>query len=268
MPESIFVADGDGFMPTDFARGPWSPAAQHGGAPAALMARAIERFDGGDAMVVTRLTIELLRPVPIAPLSVRTRMVRPGKKVQLVEASLASKETDVARCTGLRIRRADLPLTRRIAEVAAPAGPLTAEPYLPSRDAMVSYSGFHRDGVEHRFVAGGFNQLGPATDWIRLRVPLIAGEETSAVCRVAAAADFGNGISGVLSRDDGYTFINPDLTIYLHRYPVGEWVCLQARTDIAPQGVGMAESLLFDERGTIGRSVQSLIIERVAAPSA
>jgi hypothetical protein len=264
MPESIFVAAGEGFMPTDFARGPWTPAAQHGGAPAALLARAVERFDGGGAMVVARLTIELLRPVPIAPLSVRTRMVRPGKKVQLVEASLTAADTEVARCTGLRMRRAELPLSRRIAEIEVPPGPMTGEPHLPAWDPMVSYTAFHRDGVEHRFVAGGFSELGPATDWIRLRVPLIAGEETSPLCRVAAAADFGNGISAALSRGDGYTFINPDLTIYLHRYPVSEWVCLQARTDVAPVGVGMAESLLFDERGSIGRSVQSLFIDRVA----
>lgn len=263
MPDSIFVADGDVFIPTDFARGPWTPSAQHGGAPSGLLARAIERCEGGAGMVVARLTIELLRPVPLAPLAVRTRVLRPGKKVQLIEAVLAAGDTDVARCTGLRIRRAEIPDRPRIAEIGPPPGPATGVARAPAWAATVSYAAFHRDGVEHRFVAGGFDAIGPATDWIRLRVPLVAGEETSPLCRVAAAADFGNGISAVFSRADGYTFVNPDLTIYLHRYPIGEWVCLQARTDVAPTGVGMAESLLFDERGPIGRAVQSLIIERV-----
>ena len=121
---------------------------------------------------------------------------------------------------------------------------------------------FHSHAVEHRFVAGGFERPGPATDWIRLRVPVVAGEAPSPLARVAAAADFGNGVSWVLSRLAGYRFINPDLTVYLSRMPVGEWVCLEAVTAVEPHGIGMAESRLWDERGPIGRSVQSLLLER------
>lgn len=109
---------------------------------------------------------------------------------------------------------------------------------------------------------GSFEEPGPATAWIRLRVPLVAGEAISPLCRVATAADFGNGISWVLNRRDGYRFINPDLTIYLHRHPAGEWVGLESVTLPEPFGVGMAESRLYDERGPLGRSVQSLLIER------
>src|SRR5438128_2083518 len=87
-----------------------------------------------------------------------------------------------------------------------------------------------------------------------------AGEPTSPLCRVAAAADFGNGISWVLSRLEGYTFINPDLTIYLHRMPAGEWVCLEAATWPSPDGIGFCESRLWDERGLIGRALQSLLL--------
>src|SRR6185436_3410071 len=107
MADSVFVLDGELVVPTVLARGPWTPEAQHGGAPAALLARAVERFEGGDAMVVVRVTVELLRPVPIAPLRVMTRLSRPGKKVQIVEASLVVAEggTEVARASGLRIRR-------------------------------------------------------------------------------------------------------------------------------------------------------------------
>src|SRR6516165_10340228 len=110
MADAIFTPQGDLFLPSDLARGPWSPDAQHGGAPAALLARAVERFDGGAATFVARLTIELLRPVPIAPLEVRARFARPGKKVQIVEASLLAGDSEVARCSALRMRRDAVPL--------------------------------------------------------------------------------------------------------------------------------------------------------------
>jgi hypothetical protein len=264
MTDSVFILDGDRVVPTGLARGPWTKDAQHGGAPAALLARTIERFDGGDAMLVVRVTVELLRPVPIEPLRLVTRLARPGKKVQLVEASLvvAATGVEVVRATGLRLRRG---------EVALPAGtPATGRPPLPAAGVVsrppwagqVQYEAFHSGAIEMLFVAGSFGAPGPATAWIRLRVPLVAGEPTSPLARVAAAADFGNGISWVLSRSDGYRFINPDLTIYLHRHPVGEWIAIESTTLPEPLGVGLAESRLYDEQGPIGRSVQSLLIER------
>jgi Acyl-CoA thioesterase C-terminal domain/Acyl-CoA thioesterase N-terminal domain len=263
MPDAIFARRGALYLPSELARGPWTPDAQHGGAPAALLARLVERFDGGEAMVVARLTVELLRPVPLTPLAVRTRFVRSGRKVQLVEASLLSGETEVARCTGLRIRRAAIALPPDLPRPAQPPAPATGVSSMPPWAASAGYRAFHNAGVEHRFVAGSFDQPGPATDWIRLRVPLVEGEDTSPLSRVAAAADFGNGVSRTLSRNDGFSFINPDLTIYLHRYPASEWVCLDAVTHVGPYGVGLSESLVFDEQGPIGRSAQSLLIDRV-----
>ncbi|MEW6267685.1 MAG: thioesterase family protein, partial [Thermodesulfobacteriota bacterium] len=211
---------------------------------------------------VARLTIELLRPVPLSPLAIRAAFERPGRKVQLVRASLFAGETEVARATGLRLRRAPLPVPHDLPSPLPPPGPNSGHASLPPWAEQVQYEAFHSRAVEHRFVAGSFLEAGPATDWIRLRVPLVAGEEISPLCRVAAAADFGNGVSWVLSRNDGWAFINPDLTIYLHRYPEGEWVCLDAVTLAGSQGAGIAESRLFDERGVIGRSVQSLLLER------
>jgi hypothetical protein len=263
MPDSVFIEQDHLFLPTELARGPWNPQAQHGGAPAALLARALERFDGGGAMLVTRLTIELLRPVPIAPLRLETALLRPGKKVQLVRASLFAEETEVARCTGLRLRRAPIALPADLPVTPLPPPPASGRDSAPLGSSSIGYAGFHNRAVEHRFVAGGFEQAGPATDWIRLRVPLIAGEETSPLCSVAAACDFGNGVSRVLNPLDGYQFINPDLTIYLYRKPHGEWVCLDAVTHVAPEGVGMAESRVFDEAGLLGRAVQSLLLEKM-----
>jgi hypothetical protein len=261
MSDAIFMTDGERFIPTDLARGPWTPEAQHGGPPAALLARAVERFGGGESMLVARLTIELLRPVPIAPLTIATGWGRPGRKVQLVTASLFSGNTEVARATGLRIRRAEIPLPAGLVHLAPPPGP-NSEGF--SSPGFLDYPAFHSLAVEHRFVGGSFALPGPATDWVRLRVPLVEGEETSSLCRVAAVADFGNGISWVLNRGDGYRFINPDLTVYLHRLPVSEWVCLDAVTHVQANGVGVAESTLYDENGVIGRALQSLLVEHEA----
>ncbi len=263
MPDALFERDGARFVPSELCRGPWSPEAQHGGPPAALLARSAECFEGGEEMQVARLTVELLRPVPLVPLTVAARWARPGRKVQIVEASLRAGDSEVARALGLRLRRVPLALPPGAErDPSPPPGPGRGAETLPPWGDGIVRPAFHADAVEHRFVAGGFDQPGPATDWIRLRVPVVAGEPTSPLCRVAAAADFGNGISWVLSRLEGYTFINPDLTIYLHRMPAGEWVCLEAATWPSRDGVGLCESRLWDERGLIGCALQSLLLGR------
>jgi len=262
--DALFEPDGDRFLPSELTRGPWSPDAQHGGPPAALLARCVERFEGADAMHVARLTTELLRPVPLSPLTVETRLIRPGRNVQLIQASLFAGESEVARTCGLRIRRSEIDMPKECAEPAPPAGPETLKrsfSTLPGGSQV--HVAFHSHAVEHRFLSGAFDQPGAAIDWIRLTVPLVAGEATSPAARVAATADFGNGVSWVLPRTEGYTFINPDLTIYLYRLPVGEWICLEAATYAEPHGIGLAESRLWDESGAIGRSLQSLLLGRM-----
>ena len=159
--------------------------------------------------------------------------------------------------TGLRIRQAAVPLPPGL-----PMEPVVAPPPEQGTDAArldEFLEGFHTHGVEHRYVRGQLATAGPATDWIRLRVPLLEGEEPSPLIRVCAAADFGNGVSQILPKS--YTFINPDLTIYLHRYPRGEWVCIDAVTRVEDNGIGFAESRLLDRDGPIGRALQSLIVE-------
>jgi hypothetical protein len=260
MADALFEPDGDRFVPTVLARGPWSPDALHGGPPAALLARCVERVEAGRDMLVARLTVELLRPVPVAPLAVESRMLRPGRKVQLVGASLHAGDVEVARVTALRIRTIALPVPPGLAATSPPPGPATSEPSPPPWN--LDYEAFHNCATEHRFVAGGFDRPGPARDWVRLRVPLVAGEDTSALARVAAAADFGNGVSWTLPRGEGWQFVNPDLTVALHRLPDGEWVCLEAVTFVESSGVGQAESVLWDEHGRIGRAVQSLLLDR------
>lgn len=271
----LFVRDGERYLPTPLARGPWTPDATHGGPPAALLGRAIERFEEGvpasasnsdhprgtvrpsGPMFVSRITLELLRPVPFTPLELRVRCVRPGRKVQLIEASLHTDKHEVARAVGLRIRKQDIQLPDDLP--MQPIVELPPEQGVPVKALAAFHEGFHTHGVEHSFVRGQLATPGPATDWIRLRVPILEGESPSALERVCAAADFGNGVSQILP--GAYTFINPDLTIYLHRYPIGEWVCLDSVTRVESHGVGVAESRLLDRAGALGRALQSLIVE-------
>lgn len=259
-PGSLFEPAEGGWLPTAFARGPWTPDALHGGPVAALLARAAEGAGGNDvAWLPARLTVELLRPVPLAPLAVSASVVRPGRKVQLVDAEIRTADgTLVASARLLRVRDADLSGVPVTTGVEPPQGPAS----LPrSTPASGEHEAFHSHGVEHRFADGIFGEPGPATDWIRLRVPVVPDEAPSALQRVAAAADFGNGISGVATFDE-MLFINPDLTIHLHRPPAGEWVCLEAVTWMEDRGLALAESRLWDERGPLGRSLQSLLVER------
>jgi hypothetical protein len=257
--DAIYLPDGpERFAPTELARGPWDPGAQHGGAPAALIARAVERADGAVPMDVVRITYELLRPVPLAPLDLRTRIVRPGRRVQLVEACLHADDQEVVRATALRIRSEQVPAPPPEAEPPPHVGPADSAPiHMPAFERGPTM--FARDGMEVRFAAGAFADVGPAFAWFRLRVPLVAGEAPSPLQRLAAAGDFGNGIATAVSWAT-HVFINPDLTLYVERLPQGEWVGLDARTRIGGAGTGVSDSALYDERGRVGRAQQGLYV--------
>jgi hypothetical protein len=258
--DALFEHDGSGLIPTDLARGPWSPDALHGGPTAAIVARAIEQHLAGQEMdwAVTRITLDLLRPVPVEPLVVSARTVRPGRKVMLVEASVAAGAVEVARGAALAERRHPVEWPP-LAPSPAPPRPEDVVTLQPPRqdDEWVS---FHNSAVEMRWAVGRWGEPGPAVVWIRLTVPVVAGEQPTPLMRAAAAADFGNGISMELDYTQ-WRFINPDLSLHLARLPVGEWICLDARTVIGTDGAGLAESQLSDGQGVFGRAVQSLLIE-------
>ncbi len=265
MVETFYVPDGDRVVPTELTRGPWDPGAQHAGPPAALLGRAVERWGERSGMRVARTTFEILRPVPIAPLELTTTLLRGGRNVELVGASLTTQGSEVMRVVAVRIRMTPLHLPDGEPPArpsAAPPGPEHGEPlpFFPTAWDV----GYHT-AMEWRFVEGSFLEPGPATVWLRMRHPLLPGEEPSALQRVLIAADSGNGVSAVLDWRR-WLFINTDLTVHLHRQPVGAWICLQARTTVDPAGMGLAESVIHDREGPVARGLQSLFVaERPAA---
>jgi hypothetical protein len=255
----VFEGSDGRFVASEAARGPWNPGAQHGGAPAALLMRAFEQLPSVDGLAIARVTYELLRPAPIGPVEVRAEVVRPGGRVQLLEAVMVADGVEVVRARALRVRRAQAPAVAGDGGAdgdGPPAGgPDEGRPFefeLPFRPM------FAPDSVEIRFVVGSWGQS-PCTAWFRLHRPLVSGETPSPLQHLAAAGDFGNGISATLSWNE-YLFINPDLTLYVEREPVGEWICLHSETRIADGGIGIAESVLFDERGRVGRATQALLV--------
>ena len=263
------------WIPTEYARGPWDPSHCHGGPTSALLARAAERTREADDPVdwqIARITIELVRGVPVGrPLDLVTEIERPGRKVSLVAARLLDDGTEVARMRSLRIRRQDMDLPehpRADDELRGEPGAgraVTSEWEFDGGENLVA---FHTHGCEHRFVEGGWDEFGPSALWIRLAVAVVPGETPTGVQRAAAAADFGNGVSGAVSADD-FTYINPDLTMHLARPPVGEWIGMVTHSVYGSArestGAGYAESALYDGDGRLGRSVQSLIVQPARA---
>lgn len=257
---ALFEPSADGFTAQPLARGPWDARMMHGGAPAALLAREIERLDGAGDMVVTRLTVEFLGGVPLGVVETAAEVAKPGRRFQLVEATLDAGGQRLCLARAVRLRRAQIPDTARTpARDAARLPPLgQGEPFPP----WVQADGptFYPDAAEIRH-AHGEPGSGAVGAWVRLRGELVSGEDPSPLVRVAAAADFANGVSWSLPLDD-WLFVNTDLTIHLHREPEGDWIGLDARTSISEAGVGVASATLHDERGPVGLCAQSLFVER------
>jgi hypothetical protein len=263
--ESVFIAEGERFVPTELARGPWDPQALHGGAPAALIATALERHEPDPQTHLARLGFELLRPIPFAPLTVTTRTVRPGRRVQGLAAELLADVGEeraqlICRASALRVRGVPQELPELPAGAQAKGSMPGPDAGTPVRYALAPDDGvsFAATAMEMRWLDDP-RELGPARVWMRLRPSLLAGEQTSPLARLAATADFGNGVSASLPFED-FLFINADLSIHLHRPPRGEWVGIDARTLLHPGGTGLAESVLHDLDGPVGRSFQTLVV--------
>jgi hypothetical protein len=254
---AFYEHDDKGYLATELTRGPWDPGAQHAGPPAALLGRELELLPEAEDFQVCRITFEILRSVPIGLVEVEARIVRPGRRVQLLEAELRvdGEVLMLARAWRLRTAPVDLPAEA----VAIPPGPsLPREPgpstFLPSGHDV----GYH-SAMELRFTTGAFTELGPATAWLRMRHPLVAEEEPTPLQRTLIAADVGNGISAAVDFRR-FVFVNVDLTVQLERLPQGEWVCVDAVTLPRERGNATAESVLSDESGRFGRALQTLLV--------
>jgi len=264
-PEPVFIRDGTRFIPTEQARGPWDPRALHGGAPAALIASAFERHDPLDGAHIARLGFEFLRTLPFAPLRIDVRTLRPGRRVQELAAELHAESDEgellVARASALRVAAVPdelppLPPGARAQERMP--GPEEGEPLPFALNPEADEASFAATAMEMRWLNDPWAP-GPGRVWQRLRPPLVDDEPASPLARLAASADFGNGISASLPFD-GWLFINADLHLHLHRPPRGEWIGIDARTLLHAGGTGLSETVLHDLDGPVGRGFQALVV--------
>ena len=252
----IYQLDGHHVLTTPFAAGPWNATMQHGSAPSALVTYLAEQMPTASPMQVVRMTIDLLRPVPVAELTFETEVLREGRKIQLCGITLFANGVIVARATVLKIRAELQPLPPEIADPPLELpGPDSGLP-LARRAGNAFMS-----GLSTCVVRGGLMGSGPGAIWYRLDRPFIEGAATSQVMRAVVAADFSNGTSAALPFEH-WTFLNADLSVSLARPPVGDWILLDSESWIGPDGTGLAASKLADVNGYFGRAVQSLVIEK------
>jgi hypothetical protein len=274
LPPAYYLPLGDGrFDPTDATTSPWDAAAQHGGPPTALLATCLDDAFGRPAMRVARISMDFLGPVPRTALRVETRLVRPGRRTQLSEATMWAGDRPVATArvwhlaaTGAEPADADgadkdgasgADGGGGSSQVEAPADLPEPQPqrYFGDDDSW----GYGR-AAEWRMISGGFGRTTGAGDvWTRLRIPLIAGRPLDGLARFTVIADSANGLSAPKSMRDWW-FIPPGVTMHLHRYPAGEWVRLTAASDPGEDGIGLTEGTLADAFGRCGTVTQALLV--------
>ncbi|MDY6942515.1 MAG: thioesterase family protein [Pseudomonadota bacterium] len=259
--DALFKFENHQYTPTDRAVGPWDPGLLHGGATGGLFAYAVEQHLSDPAFQFARLTVDLFRPVPFAPLTTQTETLREGKRLQIIEARLLAGDKEVARARALALRTASVAVPDHAQpDTVAPPDPahipvttLMGGP-LPPSDQLPP--GMHF-ALQAKMISG-MKLRGEGAAWLRFALPIVAGTQTSPFVHVAALADFGNGL-GQLYLDGKTGCINADITLHLYRYPRGQWVCLDARARMEEHGIGAVETQLHDAEGPIGRVTQALV---------
>lgn len=255
--DAIYRIDGNDIETSPNAAGPWDPTMQHGSPPSALVTYLAEQIPAPSPMQIARVTVDLLRPVPVGPLTYQTEVLREGRKIQLCAVRLLSKGVIVVGATVLKIRIAppDLP-----DDIEHPPLDVPAPDDCPVLDPGFTRNPFVR-GMSLRKVYGGFGEIGPGATWYRADRALVEGQPTSQAMRAVIASDFSNATSSILDFKH-WTFINADLNVFFARQPIGDWVLLNSEMWLGPDGAGIASSKLADAHGYFGRAVQNLVVEQ------
>jgi Thioesterase-like superfamily len=254
LPTALYEPVDGGYLATALTIGPWDPRLQHAGPPAALLAREAESVSGIADGQTVRLAYDILGPVPVGPVAVSARVLRPGRRVELVEATLDAGDRPLMRVTAWRTRTAD-----------GPAGPEEPPPHGPDDGYPGDLRFFDREVAYHRaldwkVVHGDFMRPGPAAAWTRPLCELVAGEPMTPLEHLLLMTDASSGVSSVLDWSTT-SFANVDLVVALRRPPRGEWLATDAVTWLGGTGTAQCFAALYDAEGLVGRSSQSLLVE-------
>ena len=259
LPPALYLPCGDGYEATALTIGPWDRGLQHAGPPAALLAREAERASGIPDGQTVRLAYDIFAPVPVGPVRVSATVIRPGRRIELVETVLTAGDArPLMRLSAWRMRtRADDVL--QAAPDPHPAG-AGWQDSRPETAAFFSEDVAYHRALEWRFATGSFNSPGPASAWTRPECELVEGQPMTPLEHLLVMTDAASGISAALDWGT-MSFANVDLSLALHRAPQGEWLGMDARTVLGHTGAGQCYAVLFDESGAIGRSTHALFVE-------
>ena len=259
LPASLYVPVDGGYEATALTIGPWDAGFQHAGPPAGLLLREAERASGIEGGQTVRLAFDIFAPVPVGPVQVSATVVRPGRRIELVEAVLTAGDArPLMRLSAWRMRtRADGAAEDRPEPHPAAAGWQDSR---PETAAFFSEEIAYHRSLEWRFATGSFNSPGPASAWTRPECELVAGEKMTPLQHLLVMTDAASGISAALDWTT-MSFANVDLSLALHRAPEGEWLGMDARTVLGGTGAGQCYAVLFDETGAVGRSTHALFVE-------
>ncbi|HKU37369.1 MAG TPA: acyl-CoA thioesterase domain-containing protein [Polyangiales bacterium] len=256
MVSAVFERSGELFVPTAAATGPWAADKLHGGPILGVLAREVERVASDPQLLCARLTVDMFRPAPHAPLAVRSEVVRQGGRLLVMQAGLFAGELEVARATALLLRESDLPGTRHAAPARGYEGLPTESLMRGMRDPRVPL-GFHTC-VETRWPPRAAGD--PLAIWFHWPLALVDSELPSPFQQAAALSDFANAVASIADNqreNPAVPYINSDATLYFSRRPEGEWFCLQELGSDVERGISVAEVVIADSRGVFGRVVQA-----------
>ncbi len=252
--QPFFIRDRDSFLPTDAARGPWDPNSLHGRVIIGLLAFVIEQRHGADGLVPARLTVDMFRLPKLEPVGVTTRLVRDGLRIRVVEAEFSSGGVSMARASCQLLRKTDKPPGQVWSppnwDVPSPSDlPVPTDPRLGLKGMWTV-----------RPIVGAMGTVGPRRLWMSEVRDLVEGAPLSPFVRVAVAADFASPFAN--AGDQGLSYINSDVTLYLHRLPIKEWIGFEVVNHGATDGIAIAECWLYDQQGPIGTSSAVALAQR------
>lgn len=259
--EALFLPDGDAtFVPTVGAIGPWSPDVLHGAAVAALFAGRLTPED----RTLGRLTVELLGPVPLAPLRLELGDVEGGRRVQRQQAVLTVDGRRVASATSVTVVQTELDMP---ADALAHDDPFSDVPIPdlsrvpPGLADVIGWENFHSTAVATKRLRLADDPTN-SHQWVALTIPVVAGTAIRGTEIAAAAADFASEAMHRRLPFTQWSFMNTDLTLHLARPPIGTWIGMNTSAVIQGVGTGIASTQLFDAAGRVGQSVSTLVVER------
>lgn len=245
---------GDGlYQPTIHVQGAWSDREQHMAPVSGLVVHELERHEPREDLQLAQVSFDILGMIHAEETTIRVRTLRPGRTIELLEATASAGGRDVIRATAWRLSRQD---TSAVA--VTESEPMPDPETVPVSDHMAaSWPGGFISSVEFRHVPGW--RPGRAKVWLRTEHPLVEDEESSGLARFVGLVDTANGVA-VRARPGEYVFPNTDLTLHFHRTPEGPWVGLDVTVEWGPTGVGANHTTLHDQHGPVGHALQIITL--------